>query len=142
MDTSLSELSRISAEIARTYAAYGDINRIGVENLPSRERIIATLQDLLTLLFPGYVGQQVPSKHEMPFFVNGLVNSAYVVLQEEIARSLNYECERSGRCDVKTCEEMGEEIALGLLMNIPSLRETLHLDVQAAYDGDPQSLHR
>lgn len=125
MHTSIDELSRISAEIVGMYEQHGDLNRIGGENLPSRERVIEVLQDLLTLLFPGYFGQEAPDRHDVSFFVNGLVNSVYLRLREEIARSLNDR------------EERGEEFALALLKKIPDLREMLQRDVQAAYDGDP-----
>jgi serine O-acetyltransferase len=125
MHTSIDELSRISAEIVGMYEQHGDLNRIDGENLPSREQVIEILQDLLTLLFPGYLGQEVPDRHDISFFVNGLINSVYLRLREEIARSLNDRLER------------GEGFALALLKKIPDLREMLQRDVQAAYDGDP-----
>lgn len=137
MHTSIDQLSRISSEIVGTYRKYGDIQRIDGGHLPSRDRVTEVLQDLLTLLFPGYVGQEMPPCQDISFFVNGLVNSIYLRLREEIARSLNYSCGRLHQCAAKSCEEMGEEISLALLEKVPGLREALRMDVQAAYDGDP-----
>ncbi|MBI2951869.1 serine acetyltransferase [bacterium] len=135
MHTSIDALSRVSSEIVGTYQKYGGINRIDAENLPSRDRVTEVLQDLLTLLFPGYVGLEIPTWQDISFFVNGLVNSIYLRLREEITRSLNDPREAAHRR--KRCEEMGEEFALALLKKIPDIRATLQMDVQAAYDGDP-----
>ena len=137
MHTSINQLSNISAEIVRTYGIHRDINRIEGENLPFGEHVIATLQDLLTLLFPGYIGRDVPDEYDISFFVNGLVNSAYLSFREEISRSLSYQCKLEKKFRIKNCNEKGEEYSLSLLKKIPELREILHMDVQAAYDGDP-----
>jgi len=135
MHTSIDELSRVSAEIVGTYQQYGGVNRIDGENLPSRDRVTEILRDLLTLLFPGYIGIEIPTWQDISFFVNGLVNSTYLRLREEITRSLNDPREAAPRA--KGCEEMGEQYALALLRKIPDIRATLQMDVQAAYDGDP-----
>jgi serine O-acetyltransferase len=138
MHTSGDELSRVSAEIVGTYQNYGGVNRIDGENLPSRDRVTEILRDLLTLLFPGYVGPEVPTWRDISFFVNGLVNSIYLRLREEIARSLNGPGEAVVHAPpTSRCEEMGERFALALLNKIPDVRATLQMDVQAAYDGDP-----
>ncbi|MSS71984.1 MAG: serine acetyltransferase [Candidatus Latescibacteria bacterium] len=133
MHTSIDELSRVSSEIVGTYQKYGGINRIDSENLPSRDRVTEILQDLLTLLFPGYIGLEVPAWQDISFFVSGLVHSTYLRLREEITRSLNDPREPQTR----GCEERGEAFALALLKKIPDIRATLQMDVQAAYDGDP-----
>ena len=132
MHTTIDQLSRASAQIVESYEQHGGINRIDGVNLPSRGRITEVLQELLTLLFPGYFCQEAPSWEDIAFFVNERVNAIYLRLREEIARSMAHRNASRGNG-----EEMGEEVALHLLNRIPALREMLRMDVQAAYDGDP-----
>ena len=40
--------------ILDSYDRYGGINRTGAENFPNRENVIAVLNELQTLVFPGF----------------------------------------------------------------------------------------
>lgn len=131
---SIQRLCELSVRITETYDEYGGINRIDGENLPSRDRVIEILNDLLALLFPGYFSRRPVYRSSVSFFVNSTINSIYVRLMEEIEKALNYECAIK-ECEV--CQQLSDQIVLHLLETIPEIRRLLRMDVQAAYDGDP-----
>lgn len=130
----IQRLCELSARITETYDEYGGINRIDGENLPSRDRVIEILEDLLALIFPGYFSRGPVYRSSVSFSVNSTIDSVYIRLMEEIEKALNYECENKA-CAV--CRELSDQIAIGLLERIPEIRRLLRMDVQAAYDGDP-----
>ncbi|RKY61742.1 MAG: serine acetyltransferase [Candidatus Latescibacterota bacterium] len=126
-------LGHIAEEIAESYDKYERTAHLDERPLPSREVVLEVLQDLLRLLFPGYLGKAPPSRRTVKFFVRALVDSIYVRLSEEAEKALLYEGKRSP----EECRKVAQESVLGLLEKIPELRRLLWLDVQAAYDGDP-----
>ena len=135
MTSPLEDLSELSAEIAAAYDEYGGINRIDGENLPSRESIIEILNDLMALIFPGYLSKGPISRAHVPFFVNSLIDSIYVRLSEVVEKSLRYECKVKD-CGIH-CKDAAVEVTYQLLRKIPRIRGQLRKDVVAAYEGDP-----
>lgn len=136
MTKSIDELTQISSRIVETYGEFGGANRKDGENLPSPQKAVETLQDLLTVIFPGYFGKEVPARSNILFFIDALIDSIYVRLCEEIERALNYQCNIRD-CDTNQNRSIAEKFSLELLRKIPRIRELMKMDIQAAYDGDP-----
>ncbi|MGL4854652.1 MAG: serine O-acetyltransferase EpsC, partial [Lentisphaeria bacterium] len=65
-----------------------------------------------------------------------LVKSCFNRLVEQIGRALSYYC-KLANCSQKNCPARAIEIAYLLLDSLPSIRESLKLDVEAAMEGDP-----
>ncbi|HID11286.1 MAG TPA: serine acetyltransferase [Candidatus Latescibacteria bacterium] len=127
------KLCRIAEEIAESYEKYDRTAHLDERPLPSRKVVLEVLQDLLRLLFPGYLGKGPPSRRTVKFFVRALVDSIYVRLSEEAEKALLYQGDRPP----EECRRTAQESVLYLLEKVPELRRLLWLDVQAAYDGDP-----
>ena len=137
MDSKDRTLSGIVEALVGTYEKHGGINHLEGPNLPSRESVIEILEDLLAVIFPGYYGKKVITRANVSSFVGDMLTSLQIRLENEIERSFKYECRRLDDCPDDCCGKAAEEATMHLLRKLPEIRETLKLDVSAAYEGDP-----
>ncbi len=104
--------------------------------LPSREVLEDTVEDLRSVLFPGYYGTSDITEESMRFHVGSTLDRLLRVLLEQIKRGLCFVCgEDPSYCP--TCDQTALEMTSGFLSSLPKVRHMLATDVQAAYDGDP-----
>ena len=139
-DDVLNRLDAAVRSIQSSYESLGGINHIQGPNLPSREDIRSILDEILSLVFPGYVAPaRGLDNTNISYFVGQRCSSILRRLGEEIAKSFMHECRMSQTC-LKSrgeCHQVATDVALGLLEEIPELRRILSKDVDAAYRGDP-----
>jgi serine O-acetyltransferase len=111
--------------------------------LPARDEIVQLLRDLLELLYPGFIGRQHLTRHNVAFHVGDLLPRIGEALFRQIYMCLCY-AEEAGHPDKLTDrpdERQARELTIRFLEAIPAIRETLAADVQAAYDGDPAAMN-
>ncbi len=116
-----------------SYKEIGGINHVDCGNLPSKRAVASLCEDLLHLLFPGFFSDEALSSDELQMMTNELVASVRQRLSVEVRRSLRL---KNGNGAVENTTE-ANGLVCGFLMQMPSVRELLQLDLQAAYDGDP-----
>jgi serine O-acetyltransferase len=124
----LTEINRILME---SYADGVGVNNECSDSLPRRAEVIGVTEKLLELIFPG--------------FDRAGTYPSTLVLLGDVLRELADQIERAmhrvkgGVCDncEDDCSGKCDEFALTLLRAVPEIRETLKLDVEAAYNGDP-----
>ena len=112
--------------------------------LPSRREVIGVLERLSWLLFPGFHGPREIDNDELEAHVRQLLAGVAGPLFHQIAGALRYAESNEPitfgeHCP--DCDERAREIVDTFLNNLPTLRTSLSLDVQAAYDGDPAARH-
>ncbi len=122
--------------IVKTYDGDSGTNFIDVANLPVREKIMAILQDLLELLFPGYTGKRVVTQENIRYIVGDILCRLRSDFAEQVCLALRHEC-RLKNCTTCDCAKMAAAVTEKLIARLPHIRELLKSDVQAAYDGDP-----
>ncbi len=127
---------RITREISATYEDEEGINHLDGSNMPQREEVLAVLEQLLEILFPGYSGRHPIDQAGIEFAIGNLVNDVFKRLCEQVERAFAYRCklERCSDCD---CVRLSETAVLGLLESLPRVRGLLKTDVRAAMAGDP-----
>lgn len=131
-------IPKLVDKIIENYKEYGGINQSGEMELPSKQAVIEILEDILSLLFPGYFGDTGSiDKHSIKYFVNSLVSSIYSRLSKEVEKSLKYISRNFGAASDEDCRRRARIIAKEVLEKIPEIRAILIGDIQAAYDGDP-----
>ncbi|MBC8479209.1 MAG: serine acetyltransferase [FCB group bacterium] len=136
--TEQNKISNLVGKILLSYEHKGFINRAGGENLPSQQHIIDIMQAIRMLLFPGYYDRMAVDEAALPYATGERIVWLYKHLSAEIYKCLCFEENRKGDGhEVKICRSKAEEVAMKFLEEIPSIRDLLHLDVQAAMDGDP-----
>ncbi len=111
--------------------------------LPARADTIRLVNDLLELLYPGFIGRQHLTQHNVAFHVGDLLPRIGETLYRQLYLCFCYLNEADGKPSgfEKSCEERARHITLGFLEAIPAFREMLAGDVQASYDGDPAALN-
>lgn len=131
------KLHELTGQILESYESDPRTQRIGQAFLPSRERIVALIEELRLVLFPGYFGQAKLTTENIRYHVGTRLSDVGAELVEQI-----YHCICSSResCEGDACVEcrkQAQDNASEFLERIPAVREMLALDAQAAYDGDP-----
>lgn len=132
------QLPELTRRIVATYKAEGSIHHLGHCPLPSYDAVVAIVEDLKEVIFPGYRRREGLHLGNVQFYVGDLIDRLHDRLTTQIGRALRHEARASSTddCD-EDYEALGQAKTLLFLDRIPELRETLALDVQAAYDGDP-----
>jgi serine O-acetyltransferase len=131
------ELETLTEAVLGSYRQHDSIHRIDERHLPTRSTIVALLDQLRQLIFPGYFGHKTLTSRNVSHHVGNLLSRIGEALAEEIRHCV---CSRQGRdCtrDMLQCQRQAEKLAGAFLETIPAIREQLAMDAQAAYDGDP-----
>jgi len=124
------ELPELVSAILDSYHKVGGINNIDGSNLPSKQAIAEICQDLLQLLFPGFLDLDPIHSRELKRATTYRVRSIADRLTEEVCKSL--------RLARPTCPEAeARDIVTRMLKRLPEIRELLSTDVEAAFEGDP-----
>jgi serine O-acetyltransferase len=128
-------LPELTEAIVETYTQCRRINHLGHQPLPSREAVIACVQDLMDLLYPGFHRRQNLHIGNVEYHVGDLVDGLHDQLTQQITRALRHEYSQTQQGE--DFEAAAQQKAIHLLKRIPELRRLLEIDVQAAFEGDP-----
>lgn len=104
--------------------------------LPSRDAIRELVEDLRTVLFPGYFGVSDLTEETVRFAVGHTLERVRRTLQEQIKRGLCFACRRPPSL-CPECESQALGLSERFLARLPAIRALLATDVLAAYEGDP-----
>ena len=131
-------LLELTEQLACSYAREGGINHLDGKNLPSKRAINGITVDLLRLLFPGFFDEQLIHSSQIPLETLELLGSVFPRLEAEIHKSLEY-APPPGE-EKSDLAALARELTTKFLRSLPTIRELLHTDAQAAYCGDPAAL--
>jgi serine O-acetyltransferase len=136
------QLPELTRRIVETYQEGGPINHLGHCPLPNYEVIIGCCEDLKEILYPGFRRREGLHMGNVLYHVGDLIDSLHDKLTIQIARALRHDAGAATLCDDDhDFEALGQVKAVRFLEQIPSLREILRMDVEAAYEGDPAVKH-
>ena len=131
-------LEDVVAAILASYRDQGEIGHMEGGTLPSREPIWAAVEDLLRILFPGFLETTPLAAEEVPERTGSRVRSVASRLAAEIEHGLRFESGTSvAAADCDDCAARAWAAVRHLLDAIPAIRAVLSTDIQAAFDGDP-----
>lgn len=108
--------------------------------LPNKQTIVEILEDLIEILYPGYLHRDRLNLTNVVYYVGGLLDSVYEKLTVQISRAFCHgnrsiiDCSPEKRYEY---ELLGREKATEFLEKIPEIRVALALDASAALAGDP-----
>ena len=122
---------KIVDDLLLSYQEVGGINRIDSANLPSRPGIASICEDLLQILFPGFLETEAIESENLDKDTSELVETIFFSLNKEINRSLRL------LGDEESQSKDSSELASNFLSELPNIRSLLRTDVEAAYEGDP-----
>lgn len=135
------DLPYLIDQIVESYVTEVGINHLGHCPLPKYDVVIAVIDDLIEVLYPGYRRREGLHLGNISYYVGDLIDSLHDKLTTQIARALQHE--RRVNEQVEPCndfvdyEAKGQQITLEFLKRLPKLRRILATDVKAAFQGDP-----
>jgi serine O-acetyltransferase len=103
--------------------------------LPSRASCVEIMQQLRSVLFPGYFQLAEYSDEGIRFHVGAILDGIAIKLKEQVRRGFCFACLGDG--NPEECNERAERITRDFLARLPEIMLYLGEDVQAAYEGDP-----
>src|SRR5262245_30834718 len=119
---------------------------ISTAYLPDRDAVIAVVDQLRWLMFPGFFGPRNLSESTLQSHVRHVLDEVSRRLFDQVSGALRYQknvesgspvlAEQCAECDAKAAQ-----IVEAFLARLPAVRRMLSLDIQAAYDGDPAAQH-
>ncbi len=136
-------LGELVSKVVASYNADPRTQHIDRFYLPARAEIIGLIKHLLEVLYPGFIGRQRLTEHNVAFHVGDLMPRIGESAFRQVYECLCYaaESQEPGKRNDRACYERAREVTLIFLESIPKIRERLAGDVQAAYDGDPAALN-
>lgn len=106
-------------------------------DLPSRSVCLEIMQQLRSVLFPGYFRLAEFSGEGMVFHIGAILDQVALNLRDQIRRGFCFVCNGEGHEGLKQCEVRAERLTNAFLERIPEVMLLLGEDVKAAFDGDP-----
>jgi len=133
-------IPKLVDQIMVNYEKFGGMDHLEGRDLPSKKVVIEVLEDLLTILFPGYLGDSEITKANIRYHLGTKLTSVYTRLTEEVEKSLKYICRRISECPRDVCQKRAHVVVKELLEDLPEIRSVLSSDIQAAFSGDPAAV--
>lgn len=104
--------------------------------LPNLKALAEAMERMKAVLFPGYFGDSEVTPETLSYHTGAHLDVVFRILAEQVKRGYCFVCLRQEKA-CTGCEDVAMEKASAFIRAIPSVREMLVLDVQAAYEGDP-----
>jgi serine O-acetyltransferase len=122
--------------VAASQLTGGPRNGGGRIVLPSRDVVLACVEDLRSVFFPGYFGETDLNDEHLHYYIGATLDRALRQLEEQIRRGIAF----AERHDYETCEHCAvrsAQVIRSFLARLPAVRRLVSSDVDAAYEGDP-----
>ncbi len=104
--------------------------------LPSRHIVIECIDELRSVMFPGYFGYREFRDDTLRFHVGATLDKVMYRLQEEVRHACRYvEGHDYGKSYARLAEV--EQVIAEFLQTLPEVRRSLLSDAQACYEWDP-----
>jgi len=104
--------------------------------LPSRDAVLAAVEGIRQIFFPGYFGTADLREQALHYHFGATLDRVLHSLEEQITRAVAL----ASKHDFATCAHCRSTAGLAtwaFLARLPEVRRILGSDVQAAFDGDP-----
>lgn len=136
-----SEITGLVNEILDDYNGGRTIDRTNTFNQPDKEIIIEILKKLQKIIFPGYFKNKSYKTYTAKNNLSMLLEDVLFNLNKQIAMVLRYTDELENAAEHQI-NQKSREISIAFLKRIPTIREYIETDVQAAFDGDPAAFNK
>lgn len=134
------EISQITKSILDDYGTGRNIDKMDLFNQPSKEEIIAIVEDLLKIVYPGYYRDRSYKIYNIKSNSTVTIEDVAYHLNKQILLALKYTAKEEN--DVEELTEQAEKDTVTFLKKIPDVRAMLETDLEAAFQGDPAAKYR
>jgi serine O-acetyltransferase len=133
--TSIMEIAKRMVDASQKLSFHPYCPKNCAIELPSRNDCVDIVQQIRSLLFPGFFRFSEFSEEGMIFHVGAALDRIAISFKEQIRRGFCFSC--GGEGDLQKCSFRAEDITRAFIEKIPDVMLLLIDDVQAAYQGDP-----
>jgi len=106
------------------------------EPMPSTDVLKEIVQLARSILFPGYFGDSAVNPKTMMYHIGVNIDRLHLLLVQQIKAGICFNCQ-SGMKSQDEIEQIAGRKGTDFIIQLPEIREKLHTDVIAAYNGDP-----
>jgi len=103
--------------------------------LPSTAAVAEIVEDVRSVLFPGYFDSHESSARNLRFHIGHTLDRVRLALQDQVTRGICFACD--GNRPTRDCADQAQRITDAFIARIPDIQALLMGDAQAAYEGDP-----
>ncbi len=107
--------------------------------LPSNKGIKKIIGLTRDIVFPGYFNKDTKTLFSEKLMTSNLLHKLHSVLKTQISYALLYLADENKN---KLLKQKSCQLCYKFLERIPSIREMLHLDLEAHFKGDPSAFNR
>lgn len=104
--------------------------------IPSSESVVQLIHQVRRILFPGYFTQTTLAQANLEYYLGQETTSLLENLSRQIISAFQHDCFRHD-LSCTNCADQGQEIALKIVQEFPSIKKLMDTDIRAAYEGDP-----
>ena len=133
------EVPNIANSLNKINQQHFDVeNSIGFSG---KDKVYKVLHKLQKVLFPGVYNCKPIDEIRLNVEISNNLREAALDLRDIIEKVLIYNQNTSdSTSNVKDCREQADEIVMQLINKLPTIREIIQTDIQAAYNGDPAAI--
>ena len=106
------------------------------DTMPSTEVLQEIVQLSRSILFPGYFGDAAVNTHTRIYHIGVNIDRLQFLLTQQIKAGICFNCKADAQ-NIEEAERIAKGTATDFIMQLPTIREKLHTDVIATYNGDP-----
>lgn len=131
----------IVSVILSDYKKERTIDQLDLYNQPQKDSIIDIIEKLLRIVYSGYFRDRSYKFYNVENGFAVQIEDAMFCLNKQIDRVLRYKPEYKEAPEEEVTEE-AQRIAVAFFKKLPTIREYVEGDLEAAYDGDPAAYYR
>ena len=122
-------------ELIASYRSAGGLNNRDAHNMPSKRAVGQLCEDLLQVLFPGF--------HDLDAVHNASLDELTATRLSSVVHRLTDQVRKAVRIgDPHKPTGRTPPIIRKFCQSLPEVRDLLRTDIEAAFEGDPATLHR
>ena len=107
------DLPELTNRIVQTYKDIGKINHLGHCPLPRYDEVVAAIEDLKDIIYPGYRRREGLHLGNITYHVGDLIDGLHDRLTQQIGRALRHDSVVGGDCENESdFEAKGQAIAI------------------------------
>ena len=113
---------------------------LGSEPLPNWEMIGDIITLCRSLIFPGFFGNDDVNAFSLEYRIGIECEQLKSALENQILAGLCIEQKTRTEAETISLQNRAEDIAQQFINRLPDIRQVMHTDVEAMYDGDPAAV--
>lgn len=130
------EVDLVAQEILQDYQKGRDIDNLKFFEQPDQDQIKIILDELLTIVFPGYYREKVYHTVHTETKISVIIEDVMYRLRKQIELALLYD-KKYENVERPERKRIAKEITLEFFRRLPEIREYLDTDIEATFEGDP-----